>query len=47
MRLAELLRHARVLRALDLSPDDQQPDWLAPLHRKLADRLAAYEATLG
>ncbi|MBA2570703.1 MAG: phosphotransferase [Chloroflexi bacterium] len=47
VRLAELLRHARVLRALDLSPDDQQPDWLAPLHRKLADRLAAYEATLG
>jgi len=47
LRLAELLRHARVLRALDLSPEIQPPDWLALLQRKLADRLAAYETTLG
>jgi hypothetical protein len=36
-----------VLRALDLPPELQQPDWLARLHRKLTDRLAAYEASLG
>jgi Ser/Thr protein kinase RdoA (MazF antagonist) len=47
LRLAELLRHARVLRALDLPPDPQQPDWLARLHRELTDGLAAYEASLG
>jgi hypothetical protein len=46
LRPAELLRHARVLRALDLPPDPQQPDWLGLLHRKLTDRIAAYEASL-
>lgn len=47
IRLGELLRYARVRRALDLPRELQRPDWLMALERKLTDRLSAYEASLG
>lgn len=46
LRLAALLGHARLARALDLPADGTYPDWLVGLRRKLEGRLAAYRAAL-
>lgn len=46
LRLAAVLRYARLRRAVDVPVQPTQPDWFAALHRKLSDRLYAYEASL-
>ncbi len=46
LRLADLLRYARVRRAADLSDSVPQPQWMLELRRKLASRLGSYEASL-
>jgi Ser/Thr protein kinase RdoA (MazF antagonist) len=46
LRLGNLIRHARIARAMDLSVGPEHPDWLHGLSRKLQDQMAAYSASL-
>jgi Ser/Thr protein kinase RdoA (MazF antagonist) len=46
-RLAALQRYARVLRALDLSPDQEYPDWMEALRDKLVAWTDRYTRSLG
>lgn len=46
LRLAAVLRYARLRRAVDVPAQPTHPDWFAALRRKLDDRLYAYEASL-
>lgn len=45
-RSRELLRHATIVRALDLSPDEVIPEWLQTLQNRLELRRAAYRESL-
>ncbi len=46
LRFGGLLRHARLMRAVDLPVSTEHPDWLAALSQKLHDRMAEYRATI-
>ncbi len=45
-RMAALVRHARIIRAMDLPDDQEYPEWLQALRRKLAHRIKSYPAAL-
>ena len=45
-RLARLLAHARMARALDLPPEPGHPEWLLGLTAKLGERMEAYRLAL-
>jgi Ser/Thr protein kinase RdoA (MazF antagonist) len=46
LRFGDLLRYARIVRAVDLPVRTEHPDWLVALSRKLHDRMAVYRASV-
>ena len=46
LRVARLIQFARIARALDVTKDPDQPDWLRGLIDKLEDRMDAYSMAL-
>jgi len=45
-RLGALLKYARLVRATDLTPRPEHPEWLRELSRKLHDRMSAYRMSV-
>jgi Ser/Thr protein kinase RdoA (MazF antagonist) len=46
LRLGRLIQFARITRALDITKDSRQPDWLSGLIDKLEDRMDAYSMAI-
>lgn len=46
LRLVRLIQFARITRALDITKDSGQPDWLSGLIDKLEDRMDAYRMAI-
>ena len=46
LRLVRLIQFARIIRALNITKDSGQPDWLSGLIDKLKDRMDAYRMVL-
>jgi len=46
MRYVDLFTYARIARSMDLGADEEYPEWLQRLSRKLQDRMTAYRATI-
>ena len=46
LRLVRLIQFARITRALDITKDPGQPDWLSGLIDKLEDRMNAYSMAI-
>lgn len=46
MRYVDLFTYARIARSMDLGADEEYPEWVQRLSRKLQDRMTAYRATI-
>ncbi len=46
IRLGDLVKYARLVRAADLTVGPEHPEWLRELSQKLHDRASAYRASI-